>query len=54
MNRQSVRDPKTGRFVKSPFAPVLFEDAHEAPSRAGWYLLAAAVVVGIVAAQVLS
>lgn len=48
------RDPKTGKFIKSPFAPVLFEDAPQAPRITGWHLLAAAVVVGIVAAQVLS
>jgi hypothetical protein len=46
------RDPVTGKFIKSPFAPVLFEDAAP-PSRAGWWLLGAAVVVGVVAAQVL-
>jgi len=46
------RDPKTGKFFKSPFAPVLFEDAAP-PSRAGLWLLGADMVVGVVAAGVL-
>jgi hypothetical protein len=45
------RDPVTGKFIKSPFAPVLFEDAAP-PSQAGWWLLVAAVVVGIVCVQI--
>ncbi len=48
------RDHKTGKFTKSPFAPVLFEDVPEPHRGTGWLLLGLAVVVAIVAVQVFS